>query len=63
MGREFRINQEIRDSIAETSLSRSDLIMPYFVNDSSHSIEISAMPGILNHSIGSLISNVQEQLK
>jgi len=63
MGREFRINQEIRDSLAETSLSRSDLIMPYFVNDSSHSIEISAMPGILNHSIGSLISNVQEQLK
>ncbi|GGP19308.1 delta-aminolevulinic acid dehydratase [Thermocladium modestius] len=43
--RRLRLNRFLRNSVAETSLSTSNLIMPIFVTDSSSPQPINAMPG------------------
>lgn len=53
----------IRDLIAETHVTASDFIMPYFVSSSKMSKPIQSMPGIEVNSINDLLKCVENQLK
>jgi porphobilinogen synthase len=60
--RRLRQSSAIRRLAAETHLLPGDLIYPLFVHDERESIEISSMPGVLRHSIDSLIRECEEAL-
>jgi len=58
--RRLRLNPLIRDSVAETSLSPSNFIMPLFITDADSPQRIEAMPGQFRWPIGdALIRTVQ----
>jgi porphobilinogen synthase len=61
--RRNRSSMIIRDLIAETNVTSSDLVMPYFVSSSKKSKPIKSMPGIDVNSIDSLLRCVEEQLR
>jgi len=53
--RRLRSNRLLRDMVAETSLSPSDLIAPLFVREGiTEPQEILSLPGVVQHSLGSL---------
>ncbi|MEM6603907.1 MAG: porphobilinogen synthase [Pseudomonadota bacterium] len=59
--RRLRSSASIRDMVAETSLSASDLIQPYFILEGAHQKEaISSLPGQYRFSIDLLIEEVQQ---
>ena len=60
--RRLRQSNAIRRLVAETHLLPGDLIYPLFVHDERESVEISSMPGVLRHSIDSLIRECEEAL-
>lgn len=49
-----------RDLVAETHLSVKDLILPLFVREESSPREITAMPGVLRHSLKEIVSFCQK---
>ncbi len=58
--RRNRKAQWSRDLVAETTLSRSDFIMPLFVIEGTNQIEeISSMPGVLRYTIDTLLDKVK----
>jgi len=59
--RRLRVNETLRTMIRETCLSTSDLIYPLFVKAGSVARhEILSMPGIYQHSIDTLLQEIQE---
>ncbi|MEZ0247888.1 MAG: porphobilinogen synthase, partial [Thermoproteus sp.] len=61
--RRLRANKIVRDSVAETSLSPDDFIMPIFVKEGAGREPIEAMPGYYRWPVGdSLIRHVEEAL-
>jgi porphobilinogen synthase len=60
--RRLRQSNAIRRLVAETHLLPGDLIYPLFVHDERDSVEIPSMPGVLRHSIDSLIRECEEAL-
>jgi porphobilinogen synthase len=60
--RRLRQSNAIRRLVAETHLLPGDLIYPLFVHDERESVEIPSMPGVLRHSIDSLIRECEEAL-
>ena len=62
--RRLRASQIMRDMVAETRLSKSMLIQPYFVfNGENRTEEISAMPGISRLSPDRLVKEVEQLIK
>jgi porphobilinogen synthase len=58
--RKTRINQTVRDRVAETRLSVTDLIMPLFVVDGEDKKEpIASMPGIFRLSLDNLLAEAK----
>jgi porphobilinogen synthase len=60
--RRLRQSDAIRRLVAETHLFAGDLIYPLFVHDEKESTEVSSMPGVVRHSIDSLIRECEEAL-
>jgi porphobilinogen synthase len=58
--RRLRQSSAIRRLVAETHLSRADLIYPVFVHDQAKSAEVPSMPGVLRHSIDSVVRECEE---
>jgi porphobilinogen synthase len=57
----LRRTQMLRDMVAETTLSRNDLIAPIFVNESlSDAKPIEALPGVSQQSMSTLLHEVAE---
>ena len=62
--RRLRKNSNIRELVAETSLSVNDLIYPMFVMPGKNKrIQIKSMPGIYKQSIDNLIKEIKEVKK
>ncbi len=62
--RRLRRNPIIRDLVAETRVSPSGLIQPYFVSDDvTERYEIPGMPGIFRETPDHLVKSVEEDLK
>lgn len=53
--RRLRAHPAIREFVAETRLVPSDLIYPLFVHDHPSPSEVHSMPGVLRHSLPSLL--------
>ena len=65
-GRRLRRSPILREMVRETSLSASDLIMPYFVvdtDDASFRQPIASMPGQFQLSLAELEKEVGEAVK
>jgi porphobilinogen synthase len=60
--RRLRQSSAIRRLVAETHLLPGDLIYPLFVHDERENVEIPSMPGVLRHSIDSLVRECEEAL-
>ena len=60
--RRLRQSNAIRRLVAETHLLPGDLIYPLFVHDESNSEEVPSMPGVLRHSLDSLVRECEEAL-
>ena len=60
--RRLRQSDAIRRLVAETHLLPGDLIYPLFVHDEKESVEVSSMPGVVRHSVDSLIRECEEAL-
>ena len=60
--RRLRQSNAIRRLVAESHLLPGDLIYPLFVHDERESVEISSMPGVLRHSLDSLVRECEEAL-
>ncbi len=59
--RRLRVNETLRTMVRETCLSTNDLIYPLFVKAGSVARhEIPSMPGIYQHSVDTLLQEVQE---
>ena len=58
--RRLRQTNTIRRLVAEAHLSPADLIYPLFVHDEGRSLDVSSMPGVLRHSIDSLVRECEE---
>jgi len=62
--RRLRVNQVVRDMVAETILTPKQLIVPLFiVNDNEKDLVISSMPGYLRVRISSIEKHVEELSK
>jgi len=62
--RRLRVNQTIRDLVAETTLSSQQLIVPLFiVEDTERDLVISSMPGYSRIRIGALEKELTELIK
>jgi porphobilinogen synthase len=62
--RRLRANAIIRDTVAETILSKAMFVYPYFVvHGTNVKHEIGAMPGIFHFSVDMLLKDVEELLK
>ena len=62
--RRLRVNNIMREMVAETRLSKEMFIYPYFVTKGEkHKKEISAMPGVYHFSPDTLVNDVEEGLK
>ncbi len=61
--RRLRLNQFIRELIAEHKLTANDFIYPVFVKDTSSAEAISAMPGIYRNSQDSLLKEIEACLE
>lgn len=62
--RRLRVNSIVRDTVAETQLSKSMFVYPYFVmHGKGIKQAINAMPGIFQFSIDMLLQDVEELLK
>ncbi len=62
--RRLRSTPALRDLVAESQLSPSDFIMPYFVlEDATDSREIASLDGVYQHSIPSLIQDLKQCYK
>jgi len=61
--RRLRRTDALRRLVRETHLSASDLIWPLFVHAGSDPIEIASMPGVLRHSLASLLRSCAEAEK
>lgn len=62
--RRLRVNQTVRDMVAETTLSVNQLIVPLFiVEDSEKDIIIPSMPGYMRIRIGELEKELTELVK
>jgi porphobilinogen synthase len=62
--RRMRVNQLIRDMVAETQLKLSGMIQPYFVCEGKDvKSEISSMPGIFRESPDSLVKSIAADIK
>lgn len=53
--RRLRRTDAIRRLVRETTLLKSDLIYPLFVHAESEPVEVASMPGVMRHSIDSLV--------
>jgi porphobilinogen synthase len=53
--RRLRRTDAIRRLVRETTLLKSDLIYPLFVHGESEAVEVASMPGVMRHSIDSLV--------
>jgi porphobilinogen synthase len=60
--RRLRQSNAIRRLVAEAHLLPGDLIYPLFVHDERESAEIPSMPGVLRHSLDSLVRECEEGL-
>ena len=60
--RRLRQSNAIRRLVAETHLLPGDLIYPLFVHDERESVEVTSMPGVLRHSLDSLVRECEEAL-
>jgi porphobilinogen synthase len=58
--RRLRQSNAIRRLVAETHLLPADFILPLFVHDQGTSAEVSSMPGVLRHSVDSLVRECEE---
>ncbi|MEI6278831.1 MAG: porphobilinogen synthase [Verrucomicrobiae bacterium] len=58
--RRLRRTDAIRRLVRETRLSVSDLIWPLFVHAGTKSVEVASMPGVLRHSLDSLVRSCSE---
>ncbi|MEI6034528.1 MAG: porphobilinogen synthase [Verrucomicrobiae bacterium] len=58
--RRLRRTDAIRRLVRETRLDVSDLIWPLFVHAGPDPIEVASMPGVLRHSLGSLVRSCAE---
>lgn len=55
-----RQTKELRNILAETALHKSDLIMPFFINETLQEKKaVEKMPGICQHSFSSLLPEVE----
>jgi porphobilinogen synthase len=62
--RRLRKHAWIRDLVAETSISAKDLIYPIFITEGSGTQqEIQTMPGVLVHSIDTMLKEVEQAIK
>ena len=62
--RRLRKHAWIRDLVAETEISKKDLIYPLFIAEGSGLSEgISTMPGIFVHSIDTMLKEVEQAIK
>lgn len=58
--RRLRQSNAIRRLVRETRLSPDDLILPLFVHAESGSVEIGSMPGVMRHSLDSLVGECEQ---
>jgi porphobilinogen synthase len=58
--RRLRQSNAIRRLVAETHLLPTDLIYPLFVHDHGKSAEVSSMPGVVRHTVDSLVRECEE---
>lgn len=59
--RQYRTTQEVRDKYAEVTISKDDLIYPYFVTEGEGiKKEIPSMPGVYHFSIDKLLEDLNE---
>ena len=58
--RRLRKSDAIRRLVRETRLSHDDLILPLFVHAESGSVEIASMPGVMRHSLDSLVRECEQ---
>lgn len=62
--RRHRISPQIRDMVAETSLSSHQLILPLFVAENlSEKSEIKTMPGIYRHTLKTVLHEVEKAIQ
>jgi len=58
--RRLRQSPAIRRLVRETRLCTDDLIQPLFVHEESGSVEVASMPGVMRHSLDSLIRECEQ---
>lgn len=58
--RRLRQSHGLRHLVAETHLQTRDLIYPLFVHEHAENVEVASMPGVLRHSVDSLVRECEE---
>lgn len=58
--RRLRQSSAIRAMVRETQVHAGDLILPLFVHDQPDDVAISSMPGVVRHSIASLVQTCRQ---
>jgi porphobilinogen synthase len=57
--RRLRRTAALRRLVRETRVSADDLIYPLFVHEGAGNVEISSMPGVVRHSLDSLVKECE----